>query len=49
MGSRLRHAKKNRAYYDPNIGGANYDMDQRASVTAGPKLNNPHLADGLEI
>jgi alanine dehydrogenase len=24
-------------------------MDQRVKVTAGPKLNNPHLADGLDI
>jgi hypothetical protein len=48
-GSKLRHAKKNRAYYDPNTGWSNYDMDQRVSVTAGPKLNNPHLADGLDI
>ena len=35
MGIRLRRAKDNRAYYDPNIGRANYDMDQRVSSPAG--------------
>ena len=40
MGIRLRRAKENRAYYDPNIGRANYDMDQR--VTRPPVKHRSH-------
>ncbi len=48
MGSRLRHAKKNREYYDPNTGGANYDMDQRVGWPADP-ASEPRRSAGQEL